>query len=53
VRLGKVNEEVRSMLIFDYVVVNHEDQLDATVDQIKAIVTAEKLRVNPRVVQFK
>ena len=53
VRLGKVNEEVRSMLIFDYVVVNHEDQLDAAVEQIKAIVTAEKLRVSPRVVQFK
>lgn len=53
VRLGKVNEELRSMLIFDYVVVNHEDELDGAVDQIKAIVTAEKCRVNPRVVQFK
>jgi guanylate kinase len=53
VRLGKVNEEVRSLLIFDYVVVNRQDELDAAVDQIKAIVTAEKCRVNPRVVQFK
>jgi guanylate kinase len=53
VRLGKVTEELRSMLIFDYVVVNREDQLDAAVDQIKSIVTAEKCRVNPRVVQFK
>jgi len=53
VRLGKVNEEVRSMLIFDYVVVNRQDELDAAVDEIKAIVTAEKCRVNPRVVQFK
>jgi guanylate kinase len=52
VRLGKVNEEVRSMLIFDYVVVNRQDQLDEAVDQIKAIVTAEKCRINPRVVQF-
>ena len=52
VRLGKVNEELRSMLIFDYVVVNREDELDAAVDQIKAIVTAEKCRINPRVVQF-
>ena len=53
VRLGKVNEELRSMLIFDYVVVNRQDELDAAVDQIKAIVTAEKCRINPRVVQFK
>ena len=53
VRLGKVNEEVRSLLIFDYVVVNRQDELDAAVDQINAIVTAEKCRVNPRVVQFK
>jgi guanylate kinase len=41
------------MLIFDYVVINHEDQLDSAVEQIKAVVTAEKCRVNPRVVQFK
>lgn len=53
VRLGKVNEELRSMLIFDYVVVNREDELDGAVEQIKAIVAAEKCRVNPRVVQFK
>ncbi len=53
VRLGKVSEEVRSMLIFDYVVVNRQDELDAAVDQVRAIITAEKCRVNPRVVQFK
>jgi guanylate kinase len=53
VRLGKVSEELRSMLIFDYVVVNRQDELDGAVDQIKAIVTAEKCRINPRVVQFK
>ena len=53
VRLGRVNEELRSMLIFDYVVVNREDELDGAVDQIKAIVAAEKCRVNPRVVEFK
>jgi len=53
VRLGKVTEELRSMLIFDYVVVNRQDELDGAVDQIKAIVAAEKCRVNPRVVQFK
>ncbi len=53
VRLGKVNEELRSMIIFDYVVVNRQSELDAAVDQIRAIITAEKCRVNPRVAQFK
>ncbi len=53
VRLGKVNEELRSMLIFDYVVVNHEGRIDAAVDQIRAIITAEKCRVSPHAVQFK
>lgn len=53
VRLGKVNEELRSMLIFDYVVVNHQDRLDAAVEQIRAISAAEKCRVNPRVVEFR
>ena len=53
VRLGRVTEELRSMLIFDYVVVNRQDELDAAVEQIEAIVAAEKCRVNPREVQFK
>jgi len=47
-RLGTVNEELSSMLTFDYaVVVNHQDELDATVDRIKTIVATEKCRVTP------
>jgi guanylate kinase len=49
VEFGKANEETRSMVIFDHVVVNRDDQLGAAVDQIKAIVAAE----NCRTVQFK
>lgn len=40
------------MLIFDYAMVNRQDELDSTVDQIKAIIAAEKRRVNPCIVQF-
>jgi len=36
--------------LFDYVVVNQE--IDQAVSQIKAIITAEKCRVNPRVVKL-
>ncbi len=33
---------------FDYVVLNREDHLDDAVGQIRAIIVAEKQRVNPR-----
>jgi len=43
-----VNEELSSMLTFDYaVVVNHQDELDATADRIKTIVATEKCPVTP------
>jgi guanylate kinase len=47
-RIKKVTEELRSLPLFDYVVVNRQGELDSTVSQIKAIITAEKCRVNPR-----
>jgi guanylate kinase len=48
VRVEKVTEELGSLPLFDYVVVNRQGELDSTVSQIEAIVTAEKCRVNPR-----
>jgi len=43
--LGRVGE-------FDYRVVNREGQLEQTVAEIDAIITAEKCRTRPRVVDF-
>jgi guanylate kinase len=51
-RLSKAREEVESLPLFDYVVVNHTDNLDLTVTQISAIITAEKCRSKPRVVKL-
>jgi guanylate kinase len=51
-RLSKAQEEVESLPIFDYVVVSHTDNIDLTVTQISAIVTAEKSRLKPRVVRL-
>ncbi len=51
-RLGKAQEEMDSMSLFDYVVINHKDNLDLVIMQINAIVTAEKCRVNPRIVDL-
>lgn len=40
--------EMHSLSDFDYVVVNHHNKLDETVDTIASIIKAEKCRVHPR-----
>lgn len=51
-RLSKVQKEMESLSLFDYIVINHTDDLDLTVAQISAIVTAEKCRVKPRIMKL-
>ena len=45
--------EIVDLSEIDYVVINHQDQVNTTVSQIEAIITAEKCRVNPRVVELR
>lgn len=47
VRLAEYVHEQEQIRHFDYVVINHENQLDATASAIRAIITAEKHRVFP------
>lgn len=47
-RLGKVRDEMASLPLFDYVVVNDEGELDRCAADVEAIVRAEKLRARPR-----
>lgn len=47
-RIAKAKEEMSHLLEFDYVVVNRDDEVDEAVDQIMAILKAEKCRVHPR-----
>jgi guanylate kinase len=47
-RLKTAEEEIKRLPMFDYVVANRQGQIDQVVSQIKAIITAEKLRVTPR-----
>ncbi len=49
-RMRMLTEELKSLSIFDYAVVNHNNDLDETVTTVKAIITAEKCRVKKRVV---
>ena len=46
-RLKTAEEEIKHLPLFDYMVVNKQDEIDLAVSQIKAIITAEKCRVNP------
>ncbi|MFC2058038.1 guanylate kinase [Chloroflexota bacterium] len=49
-RMKAVHEEMDSLSIFDYIVINYRDKLELAISQITAIITAEKCRVNPRAV---
>lgn len=51
-RLSKAQEEIESLPLFDYVVINRTDDLDLTVTQINAIVAAEKCRIKQRVINL-
>ncbi len=47
-RIATSRQELKSVEIFDYVVINRERQLDETIDNIEAIICAEHHRVHPR-----
>ena len=52
VRLGKAQEEMESLPIFDYVITNYTDNLDLAAAQINAAVTAAKSRIKPRAISL-
>lgn len=45
-RIVTARGELQRIVEFDYVVINHEDALQATVDQVISIIKAEKCRVD-------
>jgi len=47
-RLKTAEEEIKQLLLFDYVVLNKQDEIDLAISHIAAIITAEKCRVTPR-----
>ena len=51
-RIETAREELHKVELFDYYVVNADDQLDATVDAILAIIASEHRRTNPRQVRL-
>ena len=51
-RIDKAEQELKCLAVFDYGVVNHTDALEKTTNAVKAIVTAEKCRIKPRIVEI-
>jgi len=51
-RMATAHEEMKQLPMFDYMVVNHKDGIEAAISQIEAIITAEKCRVNQRLTKF-
>ncbi len=52
VRISKVHEEMERLSEFDYVVPNHDGELDQAVAKVIAIIEAEHCRVHQRVVEL-
>jgi guanylate kinase len=50
IRLATAEREMQRMSEYDYVVVNHSDRVEQAIDDLKAIITAERMRVSRRTV---
>jgi guanylate kinase len=48
IRLKAAPDEMKQLSLFDYVVMNDNDKIDHAINTIKAIITTEKCKVNPR-----
>lgn len=51
-RIQSALEEMAQVDKFDYRIINRDDRLEQTIAEVDAIITAEKCRVTPRMVQF-
>jgi guanylate kinase len=51
-RIATARQEYKNIGLFDYIVVNRDDRLEETVDNIEAIIKAEQQRVDQRVVEL-
>jgi len=52
IRLATAEREMQRLSEYDYVIINYRDRLDQAVGDLKAIITAERLRVCPRTVSL-
>jgi len=50
--VATAEEEMKHLPMFDYLVYNKRDEIESAVEDIKAIIRAEKCRVNPAVTEI-
>lgn len=48
IRIANAYKEMEALPAYDYMIVNHDGMLDQAVDEIRCIITTERLRVHPR-----
>lgn len=51
-RINIASREIATSKLFDYFVINESEQIDEAVEQIRQIITVEKLRIHPREVDL-
>ena len=51
-RLKTAENEMSQLDMFDYVIVNRENELERTIEDVKAIIAAEKCKVTPREIKI-
>lgn len=51
-RLKKAKEEMQSLPLFDYCIANAKNNIGLTASKIHSIITAEKSRINPRMIKL-
>ena len=51
-RMKTAEKEMKKLPLFDYVVVNRQDEIDLAISEIEAIITAEKRRAIPREIRL-
>ncbi len=51
-RMNTARDEMKRLPLFDYVIVHHYGDTESAIAQVEAIVTAEKCRVQPRVIEL-
>jgi guanylate kinase len=51
-RICKAEEECKCMPLFDYCVINYNNDLDRTAQAVAGIITTEKFRVKPRAINI-
>lgn len=47
-RIKAVEEEIKQLPLFDYIIMNRQDKIEMAISDIKAIIAAEKCRVSAR-----